>query len=535
MDGLWTRAKSAVGARDRVNNRLIQGATHDELMDKAFLRRGHALRRANGPATGRIMCPRDDHATHPDVDTCEPRDESPVPMMALIILWSAAEPHRAGEIAFLHGSSWWFIGRGDERVEEFLDFKHQRPCEPTDESRCSACLQGRTMSARQLAVRATAVAIEMNQIGTCLTLVNGKEQRTAKLKPGDTVLIRGVALLLCVRRPRRLPALGTSATLTELHSFGEPDRAGIVGEGPAAWELRKDLASAAAGPYHVLLTGGSGSGKEMSGAAIHTQSARSDGPYVTSSAAVFTGTLVESKLFGNVHGYPNPGTPARKGLFATADRGTLFLDEIADCPADIQPVFLRVMDEGEFTPQGESVARHTDVRIVGATNRDPSRLRHEILMRFKKRVRVPALSERREDIPLLIRHLALKRARVEPERMKPFLYTGPSGRTEVRMSGRVVDYLARHPLEGNVRELEILLNGFIDKSKGDQVRLPSPEETESVRPVTGKPSEDEVREALKSADENVRKAAEKLGMKSTSLYRLMKDYGIERGTVKRSA
>ncbi len=480
-------------------------------------------------------------ATYPDADTGDPAGESPVPSLALILLWSAEEPHRVGEIAFLPGSTWWVIGRGDEKVEDFAHFSRQCPGEPIDEVRRGPCLQGKTMSQRQLAVRASAVAIEMEQVGKCLTLVNGREQKTAKLYPGDTVLIRGVALLLCVRRPRMLPALGTFRELQ--HLFGEPDAGGIVGESLAAWLLRCELADAAKSPYHVLIQGGSGSGKEMAGAAIHRLSARRSGPYITSSAAVFTSTLIESKLFGHAQGYPNPGTPARKGLFAAADGGTLLLDEIADCPPEVQAYLLRVLESGEFTPLGESVARHADVRVVGATNRDPDLLRHEILMRFKKRVRVPALSERREDIPLLIRHLALQRARVEPERMKPFLYTGPSGRTEVQLSGRVVDYLVRHPLTGNVRELELLLDGLISMSKGNQVRLPSPEGQESVGPdsvgpvsvgpdsagpVSGKRSQEEVRAALQRANGNVRKAAEILGMNSTSLYRLIKEYGIER-------
>jgi len=477
------------------------------------------------------MAPYDDDATHPDADTCEPGEQSPVPSLALVIVWSADEPHRVGEIAFLPGLGWWFLGRGDAKVEEFLQFLRQLPGEPIDEVRRGPCLRGKTMSHRQLVFRVHEGAIEMKQVGTCLTLVNGEEARSARLVPGDTVLIRGVALLLCVRRPRMLPLSGTR----RLHSFGEPDGAGIVGESLAAWQLRYDLAAAAGSPFHVLIEGGSGSGKEKAGAAIHALSARRLGTYVTSSAAVFTSTLVESKLFGEAKNYPNPGTPARKGLFEAADGGTLFLDEIADCPPKVQPSLLRVLDDGEFSPLGESIARHTDVRVVGATNRDPSLLRDEILWRFKKRVRVPALTERREDIPLLLRHLALKRAREEPERMRPFLYQSPSGRTELNMSGRVVDSLMRHPLTGNVRELEIVLDGLVSRSTGNQLRLPSADGSGSLPPegparVSGKPSEAEVRAALKRADDNVRKAAAALGMKSTSLYRLIKEYGIERGS-----
>jgi len=483
------------------------------------------------------MCP-DHDATYPDADTCDPRDASPIPVLALVVLWSAAEPHRVGEIAFLPGSDWWFIGRGDEKIEEFANFTQQCPGQTVDDGRRAPCLRGKSMSARQVAVRVNGVGIEMKQVGTCLTLVNGEDRSVATLTPGDTILIRGVALLLCIRRPRTLPALDAR----ELeHLFGERDLVGIVGESLAALTLRNALVAAARSPYDVLVLGGSGSGKEMAAAAIHLLSARKLGPYITASAAVFTSTLAESKLFGQAQNYPNPGTPARKGLFSAADGGTLLLDEIGDCPAEIQPYLLRVMETGELTPLGESIARHIDVRVVAATNRELHLLRQELLMRLKKRVRVPALSERREDIPLILRYLALQRALVEPELMKPFMYTGPSGRTEVRMSGRVVDFLVRHPLTGNVRELEILFDGLISNSRGNEVRLPSTEDPasagpssvvpESVAPASGKPTRQQALQALKSANGNAQEAAEIIGMHRSSFYRLMKDYGLKPGSV----
>jgi hypothetical protein len=118
------------------------------------------------------MCPRHDDsvdATYPDADTCGPQAESPVPMLALVLLWSAPEPHRMGEIAFLPGSDWWFIGRGDDRLDEFAQFGQQCPGDANADVRRSPFVRGKTMSARQLAVRVHTGAIEMNQVGTCLT------------------------------------------------------------------------------------------------------------------------------------------------------------------------------------------------------------------------------------------------------------------------------------------------------------------------------------------------------------------------------
>jgi DNA-binding NtrC family response regulator len=491
------------------------------------------------------MGPREIEATFPDADTGEPQGESPVPMLALVLLWSAAEPHRAGEVAFLFGSQSWYVGRGDDKPEEFLPFARQCPGETVDPTRRAPCLQGRTMSERQLQLRVDDGAVEMNQVGKCLTLVNGDELRTAQLVPGDVVLVRGVAAFLCVRRPRTLPVFAEP-----LQPLGEADVLKVVGESAAIWQLRHDLAAAAQTSFHVLIEGETGAGKEMASAAIHKLSARRGGPYLAASAAVRTETLLESKLFGNAQNFPNPGTPARKGLFAAAEGGTLFLDEIGDCPPDFQASLLRALSPGEITVLGESAARRVDTRVVGATNGNLQLLRPEIYFRLRRRVRVPALTERREDIPLLLRHLAIERAREEPELMKRFLYTGPSGRTELQMSGRVVDYLVRYPFTGNVRQLATMLDELIDGSRGNQVRLPSKANSEgvasrsagpaSVPPVSGgpasgaspsgKPSVERVRAELKRLG-NVRKAAEVLGMTLPSFYRLLKQYGIAPGSV----
>jgi len=121
--------------------------------------------------------------------------------------------------------------------------------------------------------------------------------------------------------------------------------------------MRAELARAAGGASHVLLQGESGTGKELAAGVIHHRSSRAKGPFVSRNASAFTSTLIASELFGNPANYPNPGMPARKGLLGTADGGTLFLDEIGDCPLDAQAQLLRVMDQGEYQPVGEAVAR----------------------------------------------------------------------------------------------------------------------------------------------------------------------------------
>ena len=162
---------------------------------------------------------------------------------------------------------------------------------------------------------------------------------------------------------------------------------------------------------------------------------------------------MQSELFGNPAGYPNPGTPARQGLLGEAHRRTLFFDEIGDCPLEVQAQLLRVMELGEYQLQGEAVARRVDVRFIGATNKDDSVFRADFLARFKKRVRLPPLRERREDIALLIRHLLVLRAQKDKKLRERFFRKGIDGRLEPNLSDKLVDELVRHPLPTNVRQL----------------------------------------------------------------------------------
>jgi DNA-binding NtrC family response regulator len=131
-----------------------------------------------------------------------------------------------------------------------------------------------------------------------------------------------------------------------LHAYGGPDAHGIVGESPAAWDLREQLARAAATDDYVLIQGESGTGKELAAAVLHKGSKRAKGPFVAHNASNFTLSLLDSELYGNSANYPNPGMPARQGLFGSADRGTLFLDEVGECPLEVQAHLLRVLDAG---------------------------------------------------------------------------------------------------------------------------------------------------------------------------------------------
>jgi DNA-binding NtrC family response regulator len=458
------------------------------------------------------------------------------PVLVLVILWSASQPERAGEVAYFPFGKRRLLGRGDDEPEAFARFVRQMPGDSlTDEAPYDE-LTGKRLSRTQASVQATPVTLEVKQLGRCPMLVNGVECTQASLEPGHTLYFKGELLLLCVRRPVVLPGLGAALRPAE---FGGADAAGVVGESPAAWLLREHLTRAAVRTDHVLVRGETGTGKELAAAAIHKLSARSSGPFVAFNAASFTVTLLASEMFGNLPHYPNQGQPARKGLFGEAQRGTLFFDEIGDIPAEGQAQLLRVLEVGEYTPVGEARPRRADVRLVGATNRDDSVLREDFLNRFLATVTIEPLRERREDIPLLVRDALLRRYRESPDSVGRFIGKGERGRLEPRISARLIDHLVRLPLTGNVRRLHKIVLDLADESPGDTVRMPSepatdpPEPGAEGRDLTPRtpgtaPSKEEVLAHLDRAHGNVSEAARTLDISRSALNRLLDNYEIKR-------
>ncbi len=191
----------------------------------------------------------------------------------------------------------------------------------------------------------------------------------------------------------------------------------------------------------VLLEGESGTGKELIARAIHQQSERSEGPFVTVNCAAIPAELLESELFGHLKGAFTGAIRDRSGKFALADGGTLFLDEVGELPGEMQPKLLRALQEREIEPVGGRT-RKVDVRVVAATNRDleeaiaDGQFREDLYYRLAVvPLRLPALRDRREDIPLLVQHFAGK-------------YGGGE------FSTVALEALTRYAWPGNVRELE---------------------------------------------------------------------------------
>ena len=229
----------------------------------------------------------------------------------------------------------------------------------------------------------------------------------------------------------------------------------LVGSSPPMQEVFKQVALVAASDLPVLVTGPTGSGKELVARAIHAHSARHDRPLVTTNIAALAPGVIESELFGHAAGAFTGATVARAGLFELADSGTIFLDEIGEAPPEVQVKLLRVLEAGEVTRVGEGVARRVDVRVIAATNRDLAALlqagsfRADLYHRLKVfPITLPALADRLDDIEPLARHFL---ARMHPRRAGSG--TGEPPAADV-LTPEFLAALRARAWPGNVRELE---------------------------------------------------------------------------------
>jgi len=215
----------------------------------------------------------------------------------------------------------------------------------------------------------------------------------------------------------------------------------------------------------VLITGASGTGKELIAKAVHFNSPRRNKPLVAVSCAALTETLLESELFGHEKGAFTGAIAMKKGRFELADGGTLFLDEIGEVPASVQIKLLRVLEEMSFERVGGTRKIAVDVRLIAATNKDlkaeveRQSFREDLYFRLNVvHIRLPALKERTEDVPLLAVHFVNKYAR-EAER------------EEITISPQAMRFLCSHSWPGNVREFEHAIERAVLFSKGNEITL----------------------------------------------------------------
>jgi len=223
---------------------------------------------------------------------------------------------------------------------------------------------------------------------------------------------------------------------------------GLVGRSRAIAEVIRRIELVSATRSTVLITGETGTGKELVARAVHNRSPQRDMPFIKVNCAAIPETLVESELFGHVKGAFTDARAPKRGKFSLANRGSIFLDEIATMSASLQAKLLRVLQEREIEPLGAERTEHVDVRVIGATNRDlrqlvdDGRFQDDLFYRLQVvPIVVPPLRERAEDIPLLVEHFTAKHAT-------------RSGKSIDSLDAGVMSSLQAYHWPGNVRELE---------------------------------------------------------------------------------
>ena len=251
----------------------------------------------------------------------------------------------------------------------------------------------------------------------------------------------------------------------------------IVGESPALLRTLQEVETVPPTDSTVLIYGETGTGKELVARAIHDRSVRASNAFVRLNCAAIPAGLLESELFGHEKGAFTGAISQRIGRFELANRGTIFLDEIGEIPLDTQPKLLRVLQEREFERLGNARTLRTDARLIAATNRDlaamveQKKFRADLFYRLNVfPVRVPALRERPEDIPLLVRHFA----RQFSQRMNKTIGT---------IASETMRTLVHYHWPGNIRELQNLIERAVIRSSGPVLEIGPSELEPSIPPI----------------------------------------------------
>jgi transcriptional regulator with PAS, ATPase and Fis domain len=319
----------------------------------------------------------------------------------------------------------------------------------------------------------------------------------------------------------------------------------IIGESKAIGELRKQIAKVAPLEMPVLILGDSGTGKELVAHALHRLSPRANEKLVTVNAAALPPTLVESELFGYEAGsFSGADKKGRRGKFEQADNGTIFLDEIGDMPLEVQAKLLRVVQDGMVERVGTDRPRKVNFRLISATNHDlnalvqEGRFRLDLFYRVSPIIlRVPSLSDRLEDIPLLVQHFVREIA-------------DRHGRLVPKIDDGVLKYLVNLPWPGNVRQLRHEVERAFVFAEHDQLMLQDfprfdrastpvdaePEDLEAVEAPTPDGNletslkqyeEDLIKGAMSQFKGNKKRVARELGISRSYLYKRLKEIGLQ--------
>lgn len=315
--------------------------------------------------------------------------------------------------------------------------------------------------------------------------------------------------------------------LNKRYSFSE-----IIGNSEVLQSVFRIVEKVADTSINILIQGESGTGKELIARALHHQSSRASKPFLAVNCGALPESLLESELFGHTKGSFTGAVIDKKGLFRSADGGTLFLDEIGEMPQSLQVKLLRALQEQEVTPLGSAKAVKFDARIIAATNKDlenevsEERFREDLFYRLNVvEINLPPLRDRREDIPLLVKHFIAKSAQTQ-------------NLNEKQIDKDAMSTLINHRWQGNVRELQNAIERAFILS-GDEIDLESlppriknnsynsafeMRDPEGLRPTLEEMERRYVLEILNSVQKDKTAAAEILGIDLSTLYRKLKKY-----------
>ncbi|MBM4023789.1 MAG: sigma-54-dependent Fis family transcriptional regulator [Planctomycetes bacterium] len=351
-------------------------------------------------------------------------------------------------------------------------------------------------------------------------LKSGAEEYVAKPFTESELLaaVRRVVDKLC---QRRAAALGPAPV---------PEFAyGLIGESPAMQRVFAAIRKASATSATVLITGESGSGKELVARAIHYSSTRAAAPFVPVNCGGIPESLLESELFGYVKGAFTGAHESRAGFFQTADGGTIFLDEIGETSIAMQVKLLRVLQDKEVRMVGDARVRTVDVRIIAATNKDLHSLiqsrvfREELYYRINVvAIEVPPLRARGSDIALLVRHFAEK-------------FASELGKTVPRFSEKAMEALQNYAWPGNARELENVIQRIVVMYDDQVIEVPdlpsfarfSALRTTGVNRTLAEVEADHIRNVLANVGGNKTQAAQILGIDRKTLRKKITEYGLD--------
>jgi DNA-binding NtrC family response regulator len=340
-------------------------------------------------------------------------------------------------------------------------------------------------------------------------------------------------LLVLARRAVKSLRLQTQRQYLISERDAEFNHYGIVGRSRAMQDVLARAELVAQSKSTVLITGETGTGKEMVARLIHHRSAQREMPLIKVNCAAIPETLLESELFGHVRGAFTGATMSKRGKFALADGGSIFLDEIGTLSPAIQSKLLRVLQEREFEPLGAERTHRVDVRVIAATNRDlkqmvsDARFQEDLYYRLNViPIPIPSLRERREDIPVLVDHFVEKHCQRTGKRIE-------------RIDDEVVQVLQRYDWPGNVRELENTIERAVVLTTGSAITTTSVSLIGATStPASGLPSlrlhqnlewveRETIRRALDQASGVKKDAAELMGISQRALSYYLAKYRID--------